>query len=419
VCHAEKIELTYLLSLLVTQAKLLKTLTAVVLIMDNSRLEKLTNFFLINVFFLILFGVIMVFSASYMYATENMGSSYFFLIKQIIFISLGLLLALIFSKMKVLYLYKHSYKINALLGVLVTLTLIPGFRVVIKGSKRWLNLGFMHLQPGEFLKYSLMLASIKYFENFNHYSPKQRVIYISGIIYPLAIFILQPDFGTFFISALIIGFIAFLSSFPRKYFYSVLIVGMIGAFGILISAPYRVKRLLTFLDPWKDPRGAGFQVIQSFLAFANGSFFGQGLGNSNEKLFYLPEAYNDFIFSVIGEELGFVGVLITILMFLSFIFLGFKLSVSLKSRVGSIMVSAIIFVIGLQAFMNMGVVLGILPTKGLNLPFISYGGSSMVANLSALGLIFACLKIQPNDSATVKSNFKSEQKVPLKGVFNT
>lgn len=385
---------------------------------ENNRLEKLTNYFLINVFFLILFGVIMVFSASYMYATENMGSSYFFLVKQLIFIALGLTIALVLSKLKILYLYKHAYKINALFGVLVTLTLIPGLSVVIKGSKRWLNLGFMNLQPGEFLKYTLMFASIRYFENFNNYTPKQRAIYLSGLVYPLGIFILQPDFGTFFIASLVIGFIAFLSSFPRKYFYSVMVLGAIGAFGILISAPYRVKRLLTFLDPWKDPRGSGFQVIQSFLAFANGSFFGQGLGNSNEKLFYLPEAYNDFIFSVVGEELGFIGVLVTVLMFISFIFIGFKMSITLKSRVGSIMVATIIFTIGFQAFMNMGVVLGVLPTKGLNLPFISYGGSSMVANLAALGLIFACLRIKAGDGKEITLKKKQKSTSVFKRAFN-
>ncbi len=386
---------------------------------ENNRLEKLTNYFLINIFFIILFGVIMVFSSSYMYATENMGSSYFFLVKQLIFICMGLVIALIFSKLKILYLYKQAYKINAFFGFLLTLTLIPGLRVMIKGSKRWLNLGFMHLQPGEFLKYTLMLAAIRYFENFNNYTSKQRLIYLSGIVYPLAVFVIQPDFGTFFISAMIIGFIAFLSSFPRKYFYSTLIIGLIAGFGILISAPYRVKRLLTFLDPWKDPRGAGFQVIQSFLAFANGSFFGQGLGNSNEKLFYLPEAYNDFIFSVVGEELGFIGVLLTVIMFISLIFIGFKIAISLKSRVGSIMVSAIIFAIGFQAFMNMGVVLGVLPTKGLNLPFISYGGSSMVANLAALGLIFACIKIQPNDVKNIKNLGKQSPFGMLKSAFGT
>lgn len=386
---------------------------------DNNRLEKLTNYFLINVFFLILFGVIMVFSASYMYAKENMGSSYFFLTKQLVFIGAGIGLALIFSRLKILYLYKQAYKINAFFGFLVTLTLVPGLSVVIKGSRRWLNLGFMNLQPGEFLKYSLMLAAIRYFENFNSYNPKQRVLYLSGLVYPLAIFVIQPDFGTFFISAMIIGFIAFLSSFPRKYFYSTLVLGFIGAFGILISAPYRVKRILTFLDPWKDPRGTGFQIIQSFLAFANGSFFGQGLGNSNEKLFYLPEAYNDFIFSVVGEELGFLGVLATAIMFVGFIFIGFKMAISLRSRVGSIMVSTVIFTIGFQAFMNMGVVLGVLPTKGLNLPFISYGGSSMVANLAALGLIFACIRIQPGDAKEVKNKGKQGPVGAFKSAFST
>lgn len=384
---------------------------------ENNRLEKLTNYFLINIFFLILFGVIMVFSASYMYAKENMGNSYFFLSRQLVYVALGLGVAWVFSRLKILYLYKQAYKINAIFGALVTLTLVPGLSVVIKGSRRWLNLGFMNLQPGEFLKYTLMLAAIRYFENFNSYTPKQRVIYLSGLVYPLAVFVLQPDFGTFFICAMIIGFIAFLSSFPRKYFYVTLVLGFIGAAGILVSAPYRMRRLFAFLDPWADPRGSGFQVIQSFLAFANGSFFGQGLGNSNEKLFYLPEAYNDFIFSVVGEELGFIGVLVTALMFISFIFIGLKMAISLKSRVGSIMVATIIFAIGFQSFLNMGVVLGVLPTKGLNLPFISYGGSSMVANLAAIGLIFACIKIQPNDAKEVRSKGKQNPVGALKSAF--
>ncbi|HLT22639.1 MAG TPA: putative lipid II flippase FtsW [Bacteriovoracaceae bacterium] len=376
--------------------------------MQDTRQEKLTTYFLINVFFIVLFGVIMVFSASYMYAKENMGSSYYFLGKQLIFITLGVGAAWVVSRVKILFLYKQAYFLNAFMCFIVTLTLLPGISVYIKGSRRWLNLGFMNLQPGEFLKYSLMLAAIKYFESFEKYTPKQKIFYLSGLVYPLAVFVLQPDFGTFFICAVIIAFIAFLSNFPRKYFYSAIVIGAIGAVGILVSAPYRVKRILAFLDPWKDPRGTGFQIIQSFLAFANGSFTGQGLGNSNEKLFYLPEAYNDFIFSVVGEELGFIGVFITILMFISFIFIGFKLAISLKSRVGQILCTTIIFSIGFQAFLNMGVVLGVLPTKGLNLPFISYGGSSMVANLVALGFFFACLRIQNKDSKILKTVNESE-----------
>lgn len=360
---------------------------------NDSGLEKLSNYFLINVFFLCLFGIIMVFSASYMYAKENMGTSYFFLLRQLIYMIIGVSIAYGFSKLKILFLYRNAYRLNALVCFVLTMTLVPGIGVMMKGSRRWLNLGFMNLQPGEFIKFSLMLAAIRYFENFQNYSPKQRMLYLLGLVYPLAIFVIQPDFGTFFISASIVGFIAFLSTFPRKYFYSAMLSGVIVAMGILFAAPYRVKRVLTFLDPWKDPRGSGFQIIQSFLAFANGSVFGSGLGNSNEKLFYLPEAYNDFIFSVVGEELGFIGVLAVVITFISFIYFGLRMAITLKSRVGSIMVATVIFSIGLQAFMNMGVVLGVLPTKGLNLPFISYGGSSIVANLSALGLIFACMKI--------------------------
>jgi cell division protein FtsW len=211
------------------------------------------------------------------------------------------------------------------------------------------------------------------------------------------VFLKQPDFGTFAISAMIVTFIAFLSHFPRKLFWSATAFGFVSAVALLFAAPYRVKRILVFLDPWKDPKNAGFQIIQSFLAFANGGITGQGLGNSNEKLFYLPEAYNDFIFSVVGEELGLAGVIVGVVLFLTFIFFGFRIALGLKSRLAGMMASAVVFCIGFQAFLNMGVVLGVLPTKGLNLPFISYGGSSMVANLAALGLIFSALRWNGKD----------------------
>ncbi len=153
-----------------------------------------------------------------------------------------------------------------------------------------------------------------------------------------------------------------------------------------------MKRLLTYLDPWKNPHGSGFQIIQSYLAFANGSLLGQGLGNSNEKLFYLPEAHNDFIFSVIGEEMGFVGVFFLVCLFIAFIYFGFKLILQVKDRIGVILGASIIFVLGLQALLNMGVVLGLLPTKGLNLPFISYGGSSLICNFFGIGLLLSVVK---------------------------
>jgi cell division protein FtsW len=380
---------------------------------NNAGQEKLSNIFLLNTLLLILFGVIMVFSASYMYAKDQMGNSYFFLTKQLIFVLGGIIISFALSKTKINFWYKYAYVLNGAFIFLVLLTFIPGLGVSMKGSSRWLNLGFMNLQPGEFVKYSLILASIKYFDNFEKYDVNQRIINSSGLLVPLLLFVLQPDFGTFAISAMMISFVCYLSHFPRKYFYGMLASGFIAGAMILVAAPYRVKRLLTFLDPWQDPKNSGFQIIQSFLAFANGSFFGQGIGNSKEKLFYLPEAYNDFIFSVVGEELGFVGVICAITLFISFIFLGFRLSLTTKSRVSCMLIAAVVFCIGFQAFLNMGVVLGVLPTKGLNLPFISYGGSSMIANLSALGILFAALKNkggESKDSASPVSSIKSRFK---------
>ena len=189
-------------------------------------------------------------------------------------------------------------------------------------------------------------------------------------------------------------FACFLSNFPRKIFYSIVGGGAVVAVLLMLSQPYRVQRLTTFLDPWKNSRGSGFQIIQSWIGFANGGFFGKGVGNSLEKLFFLPEAHNDFIFSVVGEEFGFLGVIFLVGLFLSFIFLGFKIALMLEDRVASLLSSGVIFIIGLQVVLNMGVVLGLLPTKGLNLPFISSGGSSLFANFIGIGLIFSCLNRQ-------------------------
>jgi cell division protein FtsW len=362
--------------------------------MHDDKPERLSSLFLLITVLIVFFGVVMVFSSSYMWAKDQHGGATHFVVKQLMFVALGFGAAVVLARTRLTFWYKHAYKVHAACTAVLMLTLVPGVGVMIKGSQRWLNLGVMNLQPGEFVKYSLVLAAIRYFENFNAYDNRSRALYGAGLAFPLGIFLVQPDFGTFAIASMIVTFVAFLSHFPRKYFWSGAALGAVGALGILFAAPYRVRRIMVFLDPWQDPRNAGFQIIQSFLAFANGGFSGQGLGNSNEKLFYLPEAYNDFIFSVVGEELGFLGVAAVMLLYLAFIFVGLRIALGLRSRLGALLVSTVVFTVGFQAFLNMGVVLGVLPTKGLNLPFISYGGSSMVANLAALGLLFAALRMK-------------------------
>lgn len=353
--------------------------------------EKIKKYFLYDISILVFIGLVMVWSSSWIVAKENQGTSIHFVSKQIIFLIIGSIGAFGLSKSKLGFWYKNIYKINILTTFLLFLTFTP-VGLVIKGSSRWLSLGGFSLQPGEFVKFSVMFCAINYFQNFNRYTRNDRILYSLNLLVPLGLLLLQPDFGTFSISALLIAFIWFMSDLPRKYFYSAMATSLVAGGALLVAAPYRVKRLLTFLDPWADPQGAGFQIIQSYLAFANGHIFGKGIGNSNEKLYYLPEAYNDFIFSVIGEELGLVGVIFVVIFYMVFIYLGFRLALTVRSKLNSQLISAVIFAIGFQAFLNMGVVLGLLPTKGLNLPFISYGGSSLVANLLALGLLFSALE---------------------------
>lgn len=354
-------------------------------------MDRYAKSFLITLTLLIILGIIMVYSSSYIYAKEVVGDSQHFFLKQLMMIFLSLPLAFLLSKTKLSFWYKNIYFFNALMVCFLVLTFTP-LGTEVKGSHRWLNFFGLGFQPGEFIKYTLMLSSLKFFNQFEEYTREQRVLYFSGILIPLICFVFQPDFGTFSISIALILFCCFISEFPRRYFYGLMILSLITVAGVLFMAPYRVRRLMTYLNPWEDPQNSGFQIIQSYLAFANGHIFGMGIGNSNVKLFYLPEAYNDFIFSVIGEELGLIGVFIFVVLFMLLSYLGFKIALNIKCKVNAMVVASISFAIAIQAFLNMGVVLGLLPTKGLNLPFISYGGSSMLANLALIGLLFSAQK---------------------------
>lgn len=367
---------------------------------DLSRIDKLSKYLKFSLGTLIVIGVIMVYSASYMYAKEKFGNSGYFFIKQMMFVLFSLGIAFVVSKTKYKFWLKFALHVNYAACFLLTLTFVPGFKTVVKGANRWLRFGGFTLQPGEFVKYTIVLVSIVFFEQFQKFDRNKRINYAVCMGLPFVLLILQPDFGTFSICFFAMSFVCFLSSFPRKYFYSAFVAGIIMGGGVLISAPYRVKRLMAFLNPWENAQGSGFQIIQSWIGFANGGFFGTGPGNSIEKLFYLPEAHNDFIFSVIGEEFGFIGVMALVILFMSVIFFGFSLAMKVKLREGSLLMAAVIFVVGIQSALNMGVVLGLLPTKGLNLPFISYGGSSLMSNLFGIGLFFAVLRSYRDQGST-------------------
>jgi cell division protein FtsW len=358
------------------------------------------KYFQIVLFLIVLIGIISVYSASYIYAKETFGSSTYFLSRHIIYLVLGVFASLLISKTKLSFWIQNAYVFQVVVICLMLATFVPGIGLAIKGSQRWISLGGLSLQPGEFLKITMIFSAIKYFQEYSIYTLKENLQKLLYFIVPYTILLIQPDFGTFLITFTILGFVCFMSNFDRKYFYGFAFSGLFLTASLLVMAPYRFKRLLTFLDPWKDPQNSGFQIIQSFLAFANGHIWGQGIGNSHEKLFYLPEAYNDFIFSVIAEESGFLGVLIVVSLFLALIYLGIRIAIQTTSKVNTTFIMTVIFLIGIQAFLNMAVVLGLVPTKGLTLPFISYGGSALITSMILIGYIFSASleKSQINDS---------------------
>jgi cell division protein FtsW len=335
------------------------------------------------------FGLVMVLSSSYQFSKAMKGSSYYFFNRQLMFFCIASVLLFVVKKVKSDVWYKYSNVLHFAVVFLIFLTIVPGVSHTKNGASRWLQLFGFSFQPAEFLKYSLIPYGLRFFDEFDMREPKENLKQFGWIIAPIVMLVLQPDFGSLAICSVLLGYIAFISSFSRKYFYAMSVAGVFTLGALAASQPYRLKRLMVFLDPWKDPTNSGFQITQSLMSFAHGSFFGQGLGNSLGKLHYLPEAHNDFIFSIIGEETGFMGILILVLLFVGLVYSGLRLADHIGKPFQSKIVSAITFCIGIQAILNMGVVLALLPTKGLNLPFISYGGSSLIANFFAVGMLLS------------------------------
>jgi cell division protein FtsW len=323
----------------------------------------------------------MIFSSSYIYAREYFGSGHFFFLRQIIFSCLSSFVFYFFSKISFTFIKRFFFISH--IGVTALLFLTFLFPHAQKGSFRWLHFQGYSLQPGEFLKLTSILGLYWLLEK------KRHIIFWFIYIIPFLLLLKQPDFGTFVLCLITIFVYLFLYKFSLKKTIYALLCCLPFLFYLVIKEPYRLNRILSFLNPWKDPLGKGFQVIQSFLAFAKGGLFGVGLGNSYEKLFYLPEAHNDFLFSVLGEELGFLGVSLFVTLYYLFFFL---LNKHLSSSSEPILGFTLLFTLVFQAFVNISVCLGILPTKGITLPFFSYGGSSLLVSSMILGILYGLCK---------------------------
>ena len=337
---------------------------------------------LFSVLCLSIFGLIMIYSASSIWSEYKFNNPYKYVINQGIFFIVGLIIMYIVSKINYRLYYKYSKIILWICIILLILVLIPGIGTVRNGSRSWFGIGPFGIQPSEFTKLALIIYTSKYLTNHKKLYPIMIVtLLIFGII------MLQPDFGTGTIIVMTIFGILFVNGMDISLIAKLGFIGIIGVIILILVAPYRLSRIMSFLNPWSDPLGSGFQIIQSMYAIGPGGLFGLGFGNSIQKHFYLPEPQTDFIFSIISEEFGFVGILIISILFITTIYSGIKIALSTKDKFGKNLAFGIIFGIGFQTILNLMVVVGLIPVTGVTLPFLSYGGSSLLISMLSIGIL--------------------------------
>ena len=342
-----------------------------------------------------LFGALMIYSSSYVWAEYKFNDPFKYLKSQLIFLFIGYLAMHLISKFPY---KKYKQLANIIFGIctaMLALVLIPGIGTVRNGSRSWFGIGGFGIQPSEFTKLGLIIFTSKYLSNNERdlKSIKKGVLPILGILFLVfGLIMLEPDFGTGIVIVITIVVLLFISGVKMNFFIKIGILGLIGIIGLIIIAPYRMKRIVSFLNPWSDPLGSGFQIIQSLYAIGPGGLLGLGLGNSIQKHFYLPEPQTDFIFSIISEELGFMGVIIVSTLFLIIIISGFKISMKCTDKFGKYLSFGITFGLSFQALLNLMVVTGLIPVTGVTLPFLSYGGSSLIISLISIGSLLNIAK---------------------------
>jgi len=336
------------------------------------------------------FGLIMVFSASYITSLESRGDAYFFLRRQAFWVLLGLggmILAANFSY------WKWRKLLPLLMGlnfILLLMVFIPGLGIEVYDARRWIGIGGFTLQPSELSKlvvviFSASFLSKKNLNMANFWQSSFIPLAFMGLSFMLIFF--QPDLGTALALAAVTVVVIFTAGIPLKQLFSLILASLPVVAYLAVSAPYRMKRIFSFLDPWADPLGTGYHIIQSLYALGSGGFFGVGLGRSRQKLYYLPEPQNDFIFAIIGEELGFLGALTIMLLFFILIWRGFKTAIAATDTFGSLLAAGLTAIVAVQVIINIGVVTGSIPITGINLPFISAGGSSLFFMMFAMGIL--------------------------------
>jgi cell division protein FtsW len=343
-------------------------------------------------------SIVMVYSASAVVALERFQQPYFFVTRQALWAVLGL--AMLAVAMRVDYrTYRNEAFIWCLVGAVAVMLVGVLFSEPVNGTRRWFGVGGLGIQPSELAKVACVFFTALMLERRMH-----RIDDLSYSLVPIglvvgvviALILLQPDFGTSMSVALIVMVMVFAGGLHYRYFVGLLLIALPAIYLVLVSASYRRRRLLAFWDPWADPLGDGFQIIQSLIAVGTGGVFGRGLMAGVQKLFYLPEPHTDFIFAVISEEAGLIGATAVLVCFCVIAWRGLRISVRAEDRFGSFVALGLTTMIAAQALVNISVVLGLMPTKGIPLPLVSAGGSSLLINLLGMGVL---LNISQHESA--------------------
>ncbi len=356
----------------------------------KEEMRQLRNSLAIITLLLLSFGLIMVYSASAIFAWERTGDSAYFLKRHFLFLLIGLA----FSFLILLYDYrklaKYAKSLMFLSLGLLVLVLVPGLGKEVAGARRWFRLLGVGFQPSELVGFVLII----YLADFLTRKKKDIINFRQGVLPGLAVLgcavgllLLQPDLGTAILFVLVGLLLFFVSGMRVEQLFGLITLSIPAVYILIFSVPYRKKRILAFLNPWLDPRGSGFQIIQAQIALGSGGILGLGLGQSRQKLFFLPAAHTDFIFSIISEELGLLGAATVIILFGLLLLTCIQITTKIKDDFGKLLGFGLTAKIMLAAIINIGVNVGLFPTKGLPLPFVSYGGSALVFDMAAVGLL--------------------------------
>lgn len=345
---------------------------------------------LFAVLFLVGIGLVMVYSASSALALKKFSSDYYFLKRQALFSLMGIIALVVCSHIPFRLYRISAYPLLAASMALLVAVQFSGLGVSAGGSLRWLRFGPITFQPAEiarialivYLAYSLSKKQDRLKSFSIGFVPHTLVLLVFALL-----LLLQPDFGSVVIFGALTWLLMFVGGVPARYLLTALAAMIPAGYLLMINETYRIKRWISFLDPWAYPTAEGYQIIHSLMAFGTGGLWGAGIGKGYQKLFYLPEPHTDFVFAVIGEELGLWGVLFTLGLFAVILWRGTHIAFTCGDTFGTLLAAGITFSLALSVSINMGVTLGLLPTKGLTLPFLSYGGTSLLINMACMGIL--------------------------------